>query len=556
MKKHIAFMVSCIMLAVCFCFPGYALEYYAYTDSVSYDYGDVSLSAQLSGVPSNMDGSNDESGWDIEYTFSVTLINKTSDFQVANSNLFRFYFNSGYNDYFTKTMFTNTFELVDSSDNASNIKWTTSVSYLSFSFTDSELLVLNPNETRTYTFVLKQHFPFNVNIAWYGNTIVASSLTYNSRSSITINSKPSTFNSNTVDDFIDNNSFPNTSIAWLMAAYEQGIVDHQKYDQIIELLTYGSVPTISINGSGIYNFETYNFYTYSNTTILGYRVINPGHIYTRNVQVDSSLDGSYLHDDYYVVPVTYYVLTRSNKPYYTNSYYINFIFGVPFYGYKSFEIREVASDYFTAYNSGNVIFTLQGKVVTDNNNMVIPKGTTLSKIVVDYYFYVSDISNTDNYPSINVLEFSPSTYNLTDITPYNQSIFSSVSEGLGKIYDLLFGDSSQNNQISDDSGNVSDNQDQIHAQEQQWYSDNEAAIEATGLSNFEFSSGELDGLTQLRLQFSQVWGALGDWTLVYIFVLSLSLATFILRHRPTTKAQQRMTDSKIRAAESRRRSEA
>lgn len=94
--------------------------------------------------------------------------------------------------------------------------------------------------------------------------------------------------------------------------------------------------------------------------------------------------------------------------------------------------------------------------------------------------------------------------------------------------------------VGNDSNDVSDTLDTVHSQEEQWYNANSSAIEATGLSNYQWSTGQALGLNAVVGQFTQVWNSLGDWTLVYTFTLILSLATFILRHRPSTKMQQRM----------------
>lgn len=94
--------------------------------------------------------------------------------------------------------------------------------------------------------------------------------------------------------------------------------------------------------------------------------------------------------------------------------------------------------------------------------------------------------------------------------------------------------------VGNDSNDVSDTLDTVHAQEQQWYQQNTTAIESTGLSNYQFSNNQKDGLAVAVTQFTDLWSALGDWSTIYLFTLTLSLATFILRHRPSTKMQQRM----------------
>lgn len=83
----------------------------------------------------------------------------------------------------------------------------------------------------------------------------------------------------------------------------------------------------------------------------------------------------------------------------------------------------------------------------------------------------------------------------------------------------------------------------IHQTETQWYQNNETAIQAVGLENFNFSSGTTGGLQVMQQQFSNIWNAIGDLNLIYVFTLLMSLATFILRHWPRTRASETITDT-------------
>lgn len=114
------------------------------------------------------------------------------------------------------------------------------------------------------------------------------------------------------------------------------------------------------------------------------------------------------------------------------------------------------------------------------------------------------------------------------------------------IHDKLYGEDDAYEAVEDSSVSVdnsassaSSSLDSIHEQEQQWYNDNDRAIAATGLSNFEYTQDQLTGISHVVGQWGQVWSSLGSWNTVYIFTLLLSLATFILRHEPTTKLKQK-----------------
>lgn len=83
----------------------------------------------------------------------------------------------------------------------------------------------------------------------------------------------------------------------------------------------------------------------------------------------------------------------------------------------------------------------------------------------------------------------------------------------------------------------------IHQAETVWYQNNETAIQNVGLENFNFSSGTTGGLQVMQQQFSNIWNAIGDLNLIYVFTLLMSLATFILRHWPRTRQSETITDT-------------
>ena len=149
----------------------------------------------------------------------------------------------------------------------------------------------------------------------------------------------------------------------------------------------------------------------------------------------------------------------------------------------------------------------------------------------------------------------PSTFALYTIEEYSNTYESFWSYLIRSLHRIISNNetpyqevNSAATDVGNDSNDVSDTLDTVHAQEQQWYQQNSTAIESTGLSNYQFTTNQKDGLSVAVTQFSDIWIALGDWNLIYIFTLILSLATFILRHRPTTRAQQRRREADLRRA--------
>lgn len=92
--------------------------------------------------------------------------------------------------------------------------------------------------------------------------------------------------------------------------------------------------------------------------------------------------------------------------------------------------------------------------------------------------------------------------------------------------------------VNNDADQVAQQMQDVHQQEMQYFEDNQDAIAATGLNNFQFNQNHISAFTMITTQFTELWNALSDYTLVFIFTLLLSLATYIIKHEPTTKVKQ------------------
>lgn len=208
--------------------------------------------------------------------------------------------------------------------------------------------------------------------------------------------------------------------------------------------------------------------------------------------------------------------------------------------YISYEIGESTSDVFQnpriIYTGGNyvsLIFDYKlGKSANGGFEGLVPNGLCNSTFVI--YAYVRG----NNSLELNQNFTSPSqSYYLTDM-----KLDSDVRITVGEIRDNL----NQGSQpVQDNSTAVNNDADQVavqmqnvHQQEMQYFQDNQDAIAATGLNNFQFNQNHISAFTMITTQFTELWNALGDYTLVFIFTLLLSLATYIIRHEPTTKVKQ------------------
>lgn len=90
-------------------------------------------------------------------------------------------------------------------------------------------------------------------------------------------------------------------------------------------------------------------------------------------------------------------------------------------------------------------------------------------------------------------------------------------------------DRSDQDQLSSDITSTSNS---IHTQEEQYFSSNAQAIQATGLSNYRFDQNQTGGISAVSNDFTAVFNALGGFNSVFIFSLTLSLALQIFRHHP------------------------
>lgn len=118
----------------------------------------------------------------------------------------------------------------------------------------------------------------------------------------------------------------------------------------------------------------------------------------------------------------------------------------------------------------------------------------------------------------------------TDITRFQTEVHSDLTD----IKNILNGNSSTNTGITNDSNSLKTTSDSVHTQEQAYFTQNSQAIQATGLGNYQFGTVEGNGISAVSNDFTSVWNALGGWTSVYIFSLTLGLALTIIRHAPNS----------------------
>lgn len=115
---------------------------------------------------------------------------------------------------------------------------------------------------------------------------------------------------------------------------------------------------------------------------------------------------------------------------------------------------------------------------------------------------------------------------------------SNVNNNLQNIINSWNSNSSNANSLTNESQSLQNTTSNVHSAESNYYAQNETALNEVGISNFEFSSSQLDGNTKVLNLFSRLWTSLGDWNFVYTYALMISLVMFILRHFPHMKKKR------------------
>ena len=294
---------------------------------------------------------------------------------------------------------------------------------------------------------------------------------------------------------------------------------------LIDAVTYsGNSPTFTLGtGSGAYLQKIFS----ENLSVSMYRFIADPYLITNDFEIDSTNDTVYQYGTvrYEVTLIINETVSGGNvimSPY-------SYISGMlPTSYYSNLIVDSIFSDSFLSYNLNSNRLTLY----RENTNIInfrFINSNGLHTHVIKCHIDVPYGTNL-TFPSLN-LDLYTSYYSLTDVyAPINEYYI------LRDIYMNMM--SSDNSEASSDAQTNASLSDQIHQQEEIWYSENQTAIQSTGLSNFAFDAQQINTLNIVTNQFTQLWNALGNWTLVYIFTLLCSLATFILRHEPTTRVKQ------------------
>lgn len=292
--------------------------------------------------------------------------------------------------------------------------------------------------------------------------------------------------------------------------------------QLINAVTYNGTYYSSDFGNG----EYLNIDTTKNNVRLIARIYRGRITYsTADTYYNAGDDTSHITGTVRV-PYNIYIQIRNTEPF--EAYYIQYINHFLPYDNSSFYIDTFVSDIYEGvmkYPTHALIFQVKNSYLTDNNRVIIPAGNHI--LTLTGYVEIPAGANI-SLPNMTANTFD-TYWNNSTFTPktgYYPSDSYVILKDLYTAYSQVNGlDNS-----SDISNDVADVSDSNHIIEESYYSANASAIEATGLSNYRFSNEQNNGIGTVADDFMLLWNALGSWNGVYIFSLTMALATFIMRH--------------------------
>lgn len=214
--------------------------------------------------------------------------------------------------------------------------------------------------------------------------------------------------------------------------------------------------------------------------------------------------------------------------------------------------HEDNTEFYMSSNTTNDSWWQWSNRADSNNGILLPNQIIYGHLKIIQTYGISTYASDFN-PTLSISNYDVGTDQSLVMSPNNNYSEYSGNSGisLGRIIGYLKGiyESVVKPSNEDNTEEAQDMNDEIHEEEQIWYDNNSEALEAVGLSNYRFSPSQSSGITQAVTQFQAVWNALGQWTNVYIFILILSISTYIIRHEPTTRVKQYRSSVQAERAE-------
>lgn len=299
-----------------------------------------------------------------------------------------------------------------------------------------------------------------------------------------------------------------------------------RLSEIIRLLTYvGTTPSYSVSGKNSLNVEASNFNNLPSGFSLTFNIARlSSFILTQDFEALYP-NVSFVSGSYATVFEVRLLSRNNNSTAVSGPVQITINDVLPRQNVSYFVLNSdsdlFSEPYFTAVTSGDYVTLNYRNLQTPNvNTGYFPSG---------YHYSVAYIIAVTSTPVVvdrgTSISFSEGTYSLS-----GKYVPSSILIGLSDFWHAIVDpDRSQQDQLSSDITSTSNS---IHTQEEQYFSSNAQAIQATGLSNYRFDQNQTGGISAVSNDFTAVFNALGGFNSVFIFSLTLSLALQIFRHHP------------------------
>lgn len=262
-------------------------------------------------------------------------------------------------------------------------------------------------------------------------------------------------------------------------------------------------------------------------------------------QTTVGTNGEYLVEKTILVSIKISNLTDETRRFYNLYPRIRFSNGTTvlnnyFYLNGVTDIQNQSSDFLITFNDADSYLEMIPSAYFSANGFIcVPPHTVLQGLATIKFNVILNHQSVQNPQywysenSLDSIDFYNNTYSSPVTNDVPLSSHQDTNEILKDILEAIQGNSGTNSDVSTDSGTLANQSDQVHSQEAAYYQQNSAAIQATGLSNYQFDASAVSGLTGVRGDFIDVWNSLGGWNSVYIFSLTLGLALTILRHSPS-----------------------
>lgn len=350
-------------------------------------------------------------------------------------------------------------------------------------------IVLAPNE------VVQYHFKF---LASGGSTVTSISL--------------GTVPSSSAYSFDDLTVLPADELAYLQQ------LDGRLSDLIDAVVFSGSHFYFDPSSSNEINTSVFNSDGVSVNVV---RRVGSSYLIDSNVISDSYSDVDYAEYTYRVPVILSIVVTNSNNSTVRTTRFLSLNNILTTNSSYYFSLDYMSSDLFDSFTPGRSIELRYRN--RDYNYGYIGERSRNYTIIYGHIDVPDNITLT--WPTVDSLSTS-STFSsgYSNYSPRDE--FSILKD----IYNAFANsDRSDQDQLSDDITSTSNS---IHTQEEQYFSSNAQAIQATGLSNYRFDQNQTGGISAVSNDFTAVFNALGGFNSVFIFSLTLSLALQIFRHHP------------------------